>query len=87
MSPDVLRRKLQKKAKRKPYRKCPACGGRLRCRVRYESTHTRIKGEYVLEAVCVSGYLGCGYEKRLSWSGDGIGRRIPHGGNAGSGKG
>lgn len=27
----VLRRKLQNKAKHKPYRRCPGCGGRMTC--------------------------------------------------------
>jgi hypothetical protein len=29
MTPDTLRRKLQKKMKHKPFRRCPKCGGRM----------------------------------------------------------
>lgn len=32
MTPRTLRRKLQKKKKHKPYRRCP-CGGRMECRL------------------------------------------------------
>jgi hypothetical protein len=33
MTPRTLRRKLQKKKKHKPYRRCAACGGRMECRL------------------------------------------------------
>lgn len=75
MSPEVLRRKLQKKAKHKPYRKCPACGGRMTCRVMRGGAGWR------LFKVC-----DCGHGEELFWSGGGTGRHIPDGGNAGTGK-
>ena len=69
MSPDVLHRKLQKKKKRKQYRKCPKCGYRMAVRLRWNADD----GEY-LEAECSrwpSGDGGCGFTKKLSWSGGG----------------
>ncbi len=90
MSPDVLRRKLQKKLKHKPYRKCPDCGERMQCKLaeRGDGWHLwKHCGELFVRdslvwcrpARAVNGTkLGCGYFKELFWSGGGTGRHIPH---------
>lgn len=76
MTPATLRRKLQKKAKRKPYRKCPECGGRTVCRVgsAFNLLNRDIDDEYVLVQRCPD----CRFTKELFWSGGGTGRHGPH---------
>jgi hypothetical protein len=87
MSPRVLRRKLQKKAKHKPYRRCPKCGGRMVCRL-IEGDHDgwhlwKYCGElYFLHnyvsaenARCRPTADGCGHCEELFWSGGGTGRQ------------
>ena len=69
MSPDVLRRKLQKKKKRKTYRTCGHCGGRAECYVRWDHT-AHAPRLFLLHS--------CGYRKELFWTGGGTGRHVPH---------
>ena len=68
MSPEVLRRKLQKKKKHTAYAKCPQCGGRLERRI-----SDQVEGAMPrLFRVCVSdGYNEekCGYKDELFWTG------------------
>ena len=89
----TLRRKLQKKAKHKPYRKCPKCGGRMVMRLLDDLSPTNIK-QVVYRLFKVCGYMGsnrnvvygngaCGYSEELFWTGGGTGRHIPHGQPAG----
>lgn len=79
MTPRTLRRKLQKKKKRKPYRKCPArgCGRRATCRV-YDDG-----GGWQLLRQC-----GCGRVGVLVWSGRVVERQThtPRGSGPGRGK-
>lgn len=85
MNQDVLRRKLQKKKKHKPYRKCLKCGQRMRCKlVQYTVDWQLFKycGRLVYRnglVQCLAEYDGCGHFEELFWSGGGIGRHIPHG--------
>lgn len=62
MTPETLRRKLQKKAKRKEYRKCPRCGGRCVHRVKSGA------GGPELWKACEAA-SGCGYTRRMYWTG------------------
>ena len=72
MSPDVLHRKLQKKAKRKRFRKCPQCGGRTRVRLQSRwfrhylesDAQAATGGKDVLLQVC-NEWMGCGYKKEI----------------------
>lgn len=89
MTPRTLRRKLQKKAKHKPFRKCPRCGARMTCELlegwkAYAAVVGRPIGDddWLLFKCCSE----CSYDEELFWSGGGTGRHIPHGGNAGRGK-
>ena len=68
MSPDVLRRKLQKKAKRKRFRKCPACGGRLCCRVRQTVDPSRNEDDDVIRCECED-RTRCKFFKEINWMG------------------
>lgn len=77
----TLRRKLQKKAKHRPYGKCPLCGDRTIRRVRsvwgsrfpeYDNEKDGVEIVDRLVERCQS--ASCKYEKR---SGGGTGRRIP----------
>jgi hypothetical protein len=74
VSPDVLRRKLQKKAKRKPYGKCPTCGRRTVRMILYEDDPSRSGlirlGQYRLFRVCRPWSGGrCRWWKELFWTG------------------
>ncbi len=67
MSPEVLRRKLQKRAKHKPFRKCPQCGGRTRCRVvNHASFYPKLDRDegYVLAQRCENKL--CGFSKDIT---------------------
>ncbi len=82
MSPFVLRRKLQKKAKRRRYRRCPLCDGRTKCYVTTWSNFDPkqdIDNGWVLVNRCQN--KECKFKAEIKWSGsgDGIGRRIPDG--------
>lgn len=97
MGPDVLRRKLQKKLKHKPYRKCPQCGERMECRLVRDDRDDwhlfKYCGDFRQGRIgqpdffCLPAAQGCGYFCELFWSGGGTGRHIPHGSNPGRGKG
>lgn len=72
MSPEVLRRKLQKKIKHKPYRKCPRCGKRMSLLLRWPD------GSETWRLYKACDWLdGCGRYEELFWSGGGNGRHIP----------
>jgi hypothetical protein len=87
VSSRTLRRKLQKKLKHKPYRRCPGCGKRMNCEIE-EGDHKVGGPPWRLFKECVVRPItgGCGYREELFWSGGGTGRHIPHGGDAGRGK-
>lgn len=89
VSQHTLRRKLQKKAKKKPYRKCQKCGGRMICELRNKPVLTASgKNEWVrgkltvwldswrLFKVCSE--LKCRHREELFWSDGGIGRHLAH---------
>jgi hypothetical protein len=57
MKPRTLRRKLQKKLKHKPYRKCPLCGKRSFVDVK------SVGDTFELWQSCQ-----CGFKKQLFWS-------------------
>lgn len=68
MSPRVLRRKLQKKLKHKPYRRCPGCGGRMYCRLTalpQVAYGVPKPGTVQLFKEC----LPCGRREELFWTG------------------
>lgn len=68
MSPAVKRRKLQKKAKRKRYRKCPKCEGRTVCRVmtRFNfDPRQDVDDDYVLVQQCETTRLMCGFRQEI----------------------
>jgi hypothetical protein len=69
MTPRTLRRKLQKKATHKKYRKCPACGGRSTCRVCKQDGF-----RWKLIQRCRCGHVG-----ELTWSGGGTADTYPTG--------
>jgi hypothetical protein len=74
--PRTLRRKLQKKKKAKPYRKCPKCGKRMTMDLYTDDTGTPrlwklcielgvvVKGERLWD--CNRG-SSCGYKEELFW--------------------
>jgi hypothetical protein len=76
MSPDVLRRKLQKMAKHRPYGKCPVCGRRTVRRLIYEGDPRQrgciVPRRWRLFRVCQA-WAGdkCGWWRELFWSGGG----------------
>ena len=85
------RRKLQKKLKHKPYRKCPKCGQRMRLRLFEwaDEIHRLFKYcghlceqvEQIPPVVCHAAGLnekGCGHYEELFRAGGGTGRHIPH---------
>ena len=62
----TLRRKLQKKLKHKPFRKCPKCGERMKLRLEQD-----IKtGVWHLFKRC------CGIVEELHWTGKGTGGTV-----------
>jgi hypothetical protein len=76
VKPRTLRRKLQKKLKHKPYRKCPKCGNRMNMVLREDDRHTwrlfkvcghNIKNLYAGCEPYVSHVIaqGCGYFEEL----------------------
>ena len=83
MGPLVLRRKLQKKKKRKTYRKCPQCGRRSECFLYTgkinPNNEEMCEFQVELWQECRVRYDlgGCGFKQRLFWSGGESGRRIP----------
>ena len=86
ISQRTLRRKLQKKLKHKPYRKCPQCGERMEMRLfqdeaqdvwrlfkycgDFRPTWGARGGKVGCKPTPWRGY-GCGYFEELFWSGGG----------------
>ncbi len=66
----TLRRKLQKKLKHKPYRKCPKCGGRMDCVIR-DCRLFKYCGWMYSDGHVERGPHGCGHFEELFWSGGG----------------
>lgn len=80
VSPRTLRRKLQKKLKHKPYRRCPRCGDRMYVRfVPIDSAPGLVGPETDHEDVLVKECYPCKLWVQLFWLGGGTGRHIPHG--------
>jgi hypothetical protein len=90
--PRTLRRKLQKKLKRKPHRRCPKCGGRCDVKLYHRRdmaipTNSRLSGTFMSwdPAVEVEGLewrlfavcKSCMTFWELFWSGGGTGRHVP----------
>lgn len=75
----TLRRKLQKKKKHKPYRKCPKCGAEVWVKL-VDSTSLPADGIHADEDPrLIAGCGACKVHWELFWfrkSGGGIGRRI-----------
>lgn len=73
VSQDVVRRKCQKKAKRRPFGRCPVCQGRTIKRV----AHSEAEGYHVLKTCqgwvqdLVGRFRSCEFQKRMYWSGGG----------------
>lgn len=78
----TLRRKLQKKAKHKPYRKCPKCGARCELKL-YDVDDLGNYLGWILVKSCRNIVkedgvtMRCGYNQELFWTGGGTGRHIP----------
>ena len=75
MKPRTLRRKLQKKLKHRPFRKCPVCGERLQV---YLSRNASSGHGRLMTMHCWGQGQGiCYYEREIFWSGGVTGRHIP----------
>ena len=84
MTPRTLRRKLQKKKKHKPYRKCPKCGERIEGEVTGSNDglpHLKFWHSYAKAA------KRCDLVMELRWSGGGMADTYPTDADVGGNRG